>query len=51
VEGLLIAYYETCATYGLIVERVFQDGELYVLSRIFMIFLDRVVQYFVEICG
>jgi hypothetical protein len=27
VEGLLIAYYETCATYGLNVERVFQDGE------------------------
>jgi hypothetical protein len=28
MEGLLIAYYETCATYGLNVERVFQDGEL-----------------------
>ena len=23
------AYYETCATYGLNVERVFQDGELW----------------------
>ena len=29
------SYYETCATYGLNVERVFQDGKLYLTASMF----------------